>query len=145
MSASDRGAPWSDLTIRIEMERLHERIEAELSTLKVLGERKARATNERQVHEATEILKAKANHRNTLTSDKLREAHVRANTPVGDLMLAEDLATTLYWDQKELVVTLRQDMSMLQSMLRNAEDQVAAMGGGPNRSGQSSPRQPAHR
>lgn len=125
--------PWSDLEIRWEMEKLHERIDDEIATLKSLGIAKAHATNNRQVQEGRQMLIAKTEHRNTLTSDALRQAWVRSNTPVGDLMLQEDLAATIYWDQKELVVTLRQDMSMLQSMLRNAEDQVASMGGGRSR------------
>ena len=129
----DDRRPWSDLEIRWEMEKLHERIDDEIATLKQLGIAKAHATNERQVQEGRQVLVAKVKHRNDLTSDKLREAWVRSNTPVGDLMLQEDLAATIYWDQKELVVTLRQDMSMLQSMLRNAEDQVASMGGGRQR------------
>ena len=130
---NDDRRPWSDLEIRWEMEKLHERIDDEIATLKQLGIAKAHATNERQVQEGRQVLVAKVKHRNDLTSDKLREAWVRSNTPVGDLMLQEDLAATIYWDQKELVVTLRQDMSMLQSMLRNAEDQVASMGGGRQR------------
>lgn len=125
--------PWSDIEIRMAMQSVHERIDDEIATLKSLGIAKAHATNERQVQEGRQVLVAKVKHRNDLTSDKLREAWVRSNTPVGDLMLQEDLAATIYWDQKELVVTLRQDMSMLQSMLRNAEDQVASMGGGRSR------------
>lgn len=115
------------------MQSVHERIDDEIATLKSLGIAKAHATNERQVQEGRQMLVAKQEHRSTLTSDALRQAWVRSNTPVGDLMLQEDLAATIYWDQKELVVTLRQDMSMLQSMLRNAEDQVASMGGGRQR------------
>lgn len=130
---TDNHRPWSDLEIRWEMEKLHERIDDEIATLKQLGIAKAHATNERQVQEGRQMLVAKQEYRSTLTSDALRQAWVRSNTPVGDLMLAEDLAATIYWDQKELVVTLRQDMSMLQSMLRNAEDQVASMGGGRQR------------
>lgn len=125
--------PWSDIEIRMAMQSVHERIDGEIATLKSLGIAKAHATNERQVQEGRQMLVAKQEHRNTLTSDALRQAWVRSNTPVGDLMLQEDLAATIYWDQKELVVTLRQDMSMLQSMLRNAEDQVASMGGGRQR------------
>lgn len=125
--------PWSDIEIRMAMQSVHERIDDEIATLKSLGIAKAHATNERQVQEGRQMLVAKQEHRNTLTSDALRQAWVRSNTPVGDLMLQEDLAATIYWDQKELVVTLRQDMSMLQSMLRNAEDQVASMGGGRQR------------
>lgn len=125
--------PWSDIEIRMAMQSVHERLDDEIATLKSLGIAKAHATNERQVQEGRQMLVAKQEHRNTLTSDALRQAWVRSNTPVGDLMLQEDLAATIYWDQKELVVTLRQDMSMLQSMLRNAEDQVASMGGGRSR------------
>lgn len=133
------GAPWSDITIRMEMQRLHERIDDELSLLKVLGEKKARATDQRVKHEGAETLRAKF-EQSRLSSDALRRAHVVANTPVGDLLLEEELATALYWDQKELIVTLRQDMSMMQTMLRSAEDNVRSMEGSRTR-----PHQESHR
>lgn len=120
--------PWSDIEVRFAMEDLHNRLDGELDLLKALGIKKAHATNERIKHEGSETLRAKFEE-TRLSSDKLREAHVRSRTVVGDLMLAEELAVTQYWDQKMLVDTLQKDMSMLQSLLRSAEENVRSMEG----------------
>lgn len=96
-------------------------IEDELPTLMSMGMNKAQTHSDRIKSEAHWILEAKFN-RTDMKTDKLREAWVRDQTQVADLMLAEDLASTLYWDTREKLTALRGNLSALQSMLRAAED-----------------------
>lgn len=113
--------PWSDREMLPVMQQVHRRMEDELSTLKALGQKRAQARDALNRSRAHWWLVCKQ-QRTDMTSDKLREAWVIDQTEVGDLMLACDLAETIYDDQRATIRALQSDIDLLRSMVASARE-----------------------
>jgi hypothetical protein len=116
--------PYSDRELVPVMEKLYRRIEGEIDTLKGLGQTKSHALDDLNKAKARAWLLCKTEHPE-MSSDKLREAWVINQTEVGDLMLAADLAETIYKDQQTTIRALQSSVDLLRTMaasVRNATE-----------------------
>lgn len=113
--------PWSDLELLPMMGKLFRKIEGELDTLKVLGQKRAQARDDLNKAKAEAWLRCKQTQPD-MSSDKLREAWVINQTNVGDLMLQADLAETIYDDQRATIRALESLVDMLRSMVASARN-----------------------
>lgn len=113
--------PLSDLELMPKMQQLYHRIEDELDVMKALGQKRAHARDDLNRARAHFWLIAKQEHPD-LKSDKMREAWVIDQTEVADLMLACDLAETIYDDQRATVRALQSNVDLLRSMVASARE-----------------------
>lgn len=120
--------PWSENEVAAEMGRVEQALEDDIATLKALGSQKARAQSVLDRERARALLICKTDHKD-MSSDALRQAWIidqyrdaEGNAIVADLMLENDLASTLYWDQSATVKARQAQADILRSMLRSARD-----------------------
>lgn len=121
MSDGYENRPYSDRELVPTMEKLYRRLEVESDSLKALGQARAQARDDYNKAHAHALLLCKSEHPEMSSAD-LRAAWVINQTQVGDLMLAKDLAETIYDDHRETIRSLRSNVELIRSMAASVRD-----------------------
>lgn len=115
--------PWSEEELLAEMQRVNDALDEDIATLVALGTAKAQAQSDLDKTRARELLICYRD-RPEMKTDALRQAFIVDQTSVGDLMLAADLAATLYWDQAATIKARMSQIDLLRSMMRSIRDRT---------------------